>query len=177
MATKTRSSSAGDRKSRSGESSSTVFRNSKTTVRRSRTRTTTSIVTKKRKRNDRLNWNDRYSEDFKRGVIQPEIHAATGYHCCFCLKKVYTKADREVHHSAYRNFLGRVRDFERQSKGLSLFSVCKPCHDILHKKENWRYDRLGSNPVFDAGNTEDIESRLQFGYALLERLVNTGRIT
>lgn len=109
----------------------------------------------------KINWSVRYSAAWIHGKVQGRIHRETGDRCCLC----HTRKSVEVHHAEYKNFLGKVRDFENESKGVSLFPVCEKCHKILHSKRNWKYD--SKDPVFGSCNTPEIKKRLRLGYKIL----------
>lgn len=109
-------------------------------------------------------WDARYSKAWNFGDVRRRIHAKTGRRCCWC----HVARSEECHHGEYQNPLfGQTRNNEVACAGVSIFPVCKRCHKVLHKPENWRYDK--ADVVFGSGNTKEVLRRLRQGFKMLSR--------
>jgi hypothetical protein len=103
-----------------------------------------------------LDWNERYGDPVEYKKLCAIAHKSTKGFCCCCLKKKST----EVHHTKYGS----------DKPGVTVFPLCKACHDRSHKSENWIKSK--SNPVWKNHATKDWEERLKLGFKLLNEGVN-----
>ena len=109
-----------------------------------------------------LDWEARYSAQWRYGDIQRIAHKQTKNTCCYCM----ARRSKEVHHARYQDGMGKVRTHEIAAIGKSLFPVCLPYHrGKLHDRRAWHYDN--DDPVFGSGNTNEVVERLRLGFKLL----------
>lgn len=103
-----------------------------------------------------FDFDSRYSENWSR-IAQIAVKTVNN-HCCLCLQRHHYL---EVHHAVYCDKIS-PKIAGKELVGVHIFPLCKPCHHIAHKPENWKKDR--QNPVTGNRNTIDFYLRLIDGF-------------
>jgi hypothetical protein len=110
-----------------------------------------------RRKQPQLDYSVRYGSNYAgESAIAWKKHQKLNNLCVCCLKK---KA-KELHHTSYGGKpLSRLYD--------NWFPVCLRCHQVAHKKVNWKQCR--KDPVWNNRSTVEFKRRLVLGVSLLKR--------
>lgn len=113
---------------------------------------------------DALKPEDKYKRRYAANwqSIAHQARKATKNRCCNCLIR---EVD-EVHHAYYQDEEGAIAG--REVPGVSVFPLCNPCHDRMHRSDRWYEDPF--DPVLRNCNRWNVVMSLRANWAIATSL-------